>query len=70
MVVSKSELSRFVDQALSMESEDDYFALMSRYGVRRTSPEFWAYSDRLHDALLQQNPVQFGMLDFNRLENR
>jgi hypothetical protein len=38
--------------------------------VRRTNPGFWALSDEVHLAMRERNPVGFGLLDYNRLENR
>jgi len=53
-----------------LSSESDYQSLMNNFGIRRTNPLFWSFSDRLHDFYQQTQPVDFGLLDFNRLENR
>ncbi|MGH6624018.1 MAG: fatty acid cis/trans isomerase, partial [Burkholderiaceae bacterium] len=54
----------------SMSSEDDYRKLADRYAVRRTNPRFWATSDELIDAYATWAPVEAGIFDYSRLENR
>jgi hypothetical protein len=70
MVVDESELTAFVDSISSLQTEADYSTLLDNYGIRRTNPEFWATSDMIHAAYWWQNPLQPGMFDYNRLENR
>jgi tetratricopeptide (TPR) repeat protein len=38
--------------------------------VRRTSPDFWTFSDELQKAYLESQPLEAGVLDYNRFENR
>jgi hypothetical protein len=53
-----------------LASEADYRKLADRFAVRRTSPQFWAASDALHDAYLKSAPLEAGLFDYNRLQNR
>ena len=69
-VVDESELAAFVDAISTLQTEDDYAVLLDAYGVRRTNPDFWSNSDTFHSAYQQLNPLEFGVLDYNRLENR
>lgn len=69
-LVESAELGRFVDAIARLGSEDDYAALATAYGIRRTSPRFWAHSDALHAAWRRSNPREAGLLDYNRVENR
>ncbi len=64
------ELETFATALASLETEDDYRALMSAYGVRRNDPAFWAFSDWVHDYNQQAQPIAAGILDYNRLQNR
>ncbi|UPW17837.1 fatty acid cis/trans isomerase [Agarivorans sp. TSD2052] len=68
--VQKSELKQLQQQLVQVSSEESYQAFMKRYGIRRTNQEFWPYSDRLHKAYLQAEPLDSGILDYSRLENR
>ena len=45
-------------------------ALCARFCVRRTAPGFWAFSDRMHEAHARAQPVEGGLFDLNRLEDR
>lgn len=65
-----ASMGAFVDQVAGMRSEADYSALLDNFGVRRTHPGFWAFSDALQHYYRQQEPVTSGVLDYNRFENR
>jgi len=70
MQVSAANIDAWVSILLAMQSSDDYKAMMSLYGVRRSNPNFWDFSDRIHTYINKQNAIQAGYLDYNRLENR
>jgi hypothetical protein len=53
-----------------LASEADYTALADRFAIRRTSAEFWAASDAMHEAQARAAPLEAGLFDYNRLENR
>ena len=65
-----TELTEFANRIAALESEQDYRALLDRFGVRRSAGGFWDFSDWVmaRHALLE--PVDAGLLDYNRLENR
>ncbi len=69
-VVAESELTAFVNAISNLQTEADYSRLLDAYGIRRTNPEFWSNSDTFHLAYRQQYPLESGVLDYNRLENR
>ena len=69
-VVDESELATFIDSISALATEDDYVRLLDAYGIRRTNPEFWINSDIFHLAYQRLYPLEFGVLDYNRLENR
>jgi hypothetical protein len=68
--VEEAQLPELTRRIATLSGEADYGELMDRFGVRRTSPGFWALSDEAHLAMREQDRVGFGMLDYNRLENR
>jgi len=47
-----------------------YEALLDNYAIRRTDPRFWRLSDEVHELSYAESPVEFGRLDYGRLENR
>jgi hypothetical protein len=63
-------LKDFVSAVEGLSSEEDYQALLSRFGVRRSDPDFWKHSDYLRTAYQNASPIEAGLLDYNRLENR
>lgn len=68
--ISTAQIPAFIQAIETLASEQDYYQLMSSYGIRRTNKEFWSYSDRLHDYYKKTAGVEYGLLDYNRLENR
>ena len=64
------QLPAFVKAVADMRSVDDYSRLMDRFGIRRTDRKFWAQSDMIHAAYKSLSPVEAGLFDFNRYENR
>ena len=45
--VEEEKLEDFVSAVEALSSEEDYQALLSHFGVRRSDPDFWKYSDAL-----------------------
>ena len=68
--VEAARLAEFVDAVARLGSEADYTALMQAYGIRRTDARFWAHSDALHLAWRRAAPLEAGLFDYNRFENR
>jgi hypothetical protein len=68
--VAKAELEDFVSAVEGLGSEEDYQALLSRFGVRRSDPDFWKHSDAIQAAYQNASPIEAGLFDYNRLENR
>ena len=68
--VKEADLAKLVAQAQQISSEQDYARLLDNFGIRRSNPNFWAFSDKLNQQFMQNHPVDSGWLDYNRLENR
>jgi len=64
------QAKEFVEDITLLSSESDYRRLGDRFAVRRSSPRFWAFSDNLHRTAKELAPIEGGLFDFNRLENR
>lgn len=68
--VKEDEVSQLYQLLSSMKNQEDYTKLLDRFAIRRSSPEFWPFSDLIHQWYKQDQPVEFGLLDYNRFENR
>jgi hypothetical protein len=68
--IREEQLPAFVAAIEKLNTADDYAKFVDEYGVRRNSPNFWAYSDWLHEKLYDQSRIEAGVLDYNRYENR
>ena len=67
--VADSGVSQFVDDLAGIDNREDFGRFVDTYGVRRTSPSFWAMSDWFNDRLAERRPIEAGVLDLNRYEN-
>jgi hypothetical protein len=68
--ITEQQQSAFVAQLKQVSTAEEYSALLKAFAIRRTHPEFWQVSDKLHETYQQQSPINYGLLDYNRLENR
>ena len=68
--VEQAALPEFTAAVAGLTSEADYRKLAERFAVRRTNQDFWRHSDVVHDAYRRIDPIDSGLLDYNRLENR
>jgi len=68
--VQANQLPAFTAAVRGLRSEADYAALRQRFGVRRNNPGFWALSDEVHERYARSRPLEAGVLDYNRLEDR
>lgn len=68
--VESKQLASFVKAVSGLKSTADYSRLMQRFGIRRTHADFWQHSDALHAFYKKAEPLEYGILDYNRLENR
>ena len=68
--LNEQDLGKFVSDIESMRDEQDYARLVSRYGVRRNASWFWRLSDKFHTRYQDHYPIEAGLFDLNRYENR
>lgn len=68
--VKASELPAMTAAVGQLRSEADYAAFARRWAVRRTNPDFWAFSDAVIDRYQKDQSLEAGILDYNRFENR
>jgi hypothetical protein len=68
--LDEQDIDDFVSSMSTLGSEEDYSQLLDKYGVRRTNPNFWQQGDAFHSAYKARAPVEYGLFDYNRLDNR
>jgi hypothetical protein len=68
--VPRARLAAFVDAVAGVATEADYAAVQVEFGIRRTDPRLWPTSDALHELFSAERPIEAGVLDLSRLENR
>jgi hypothetical protein len=68
-VLNIKDATAFIADMLKVDSEESYLDWISMYGTPRHglgSERFWANSDLLHNVFRQTDPLNSGVIDFNR----
>jgi hypothetical protein len=65
-----SRIDEFVERWLAIESRKDYEEFVARFSIRRTHPNFWAEADWFHAEYARLEPVESGLFDLIRYQNR
>jgi hypothetical protein len=68
--VHERDMQLFVNQFVNAQTSARFVQLLDQFSVRRTNPDFWKISDKLHQLHFASDPVAYGLFDYNRLENR
>ena len=68
--LQEKDIANFYQGLSTIKEDKDYVVLLDKYGVRRSDPNFWAFSDKLHKWYENDQPIESGLLDYNRFENR
>ena len=67
--VEASQIAAFTGALAAIRTEADFEAFAARYGVRRTSPRFWATVDWIHEDFRRRRPTEAGLFDLARYGN-
>ncbi|WP_405269580.1 fatty acid cis/trans isomerase [Congregibacter sp.] len=68
--ITQGQLPKFTKAILALESAEGYTALVDQFGVRRTAPWFWKLSDDFTEEYRRSQPIEAGLFDLNRYQNR
>ncbi len=68
--LSIHQLPQFIATVKKLNATAAYSDLTARFAVRRTNPQFWAHADCLYTAYGKEFPVEAGLFDLNRFENK
>ncbi|GLT17037.1 9-hexadecenoic acid cis-trans isomerase [Vibrio zhanjiangensis] len=66
----EKQIPLLVKMIAQVKTEQDYVKLLDKFAIRRSSANFWSFSDKIHQWYRKDQPVEFGLLDYNRFENR
>jgi hypothetical protein len=69
-VVELDDIEAFVEEYNALENRQHYEAFVARYGLRRTSEDFWEHADWFNQQYAREQPVLSGIYDLNRYQNR
>ena len=68
--VPAAELEEWHGQLVAVDDPAGLDALADRFGVRRTSPDFWSVMDWMTKDFAERRPTEAGLFDLGRYENR
>jgi hypothetical protein len=67
--VDVTQIETFTQTLAAVKTTSDFEAVVTRWGVRRTSPQLWPTVDWVHDDFRRRQPTQFGLFDLDRYDN-
>ena len=67
--VEQEQLPEFIEAIKNARTGKDQEAFYSRYGIRRSNPEIWQYSDWFNAQHKKYRNVEAGLFDLNRYHN-
>jgi hypothetical protein len=67
--VEKEQLPEFVEAIRNARTNEDKEAFYSKFGIRRTHPEIWQYSDWFNAQHKNYRDINAGLFDMNRYHN-
>jgi len=68
--VDAAGIDGFAAEFAAIADRDDYERFVARYGMRRTNPRFWETADWFQAEYRRLEPVEAGIFDLNRYNNR
>ncbi len=69
-VVELDDIEHFVGEYNAIENRQQYEIFVARYGLRRTSEDFWKHADWFNQQYAREQPILSGIFDLNRYQNR
>ena len=69
-VVELDDIEYFVKEYNAIENRQQYEEFVARYGLRRTSEDFWMHADWFNQQYAREQPILSGIFDLNRYQNR
>lgn len=69
-VVDLDDIESFVEEYNALSNRQEYEAFVARYGLRRTSDDFWKHADWFNEQYAKEKPRLSGIYDLNRYQNR
>lgn len=70
LIQDESQLPVFAAALRNLQNEADYHELKIKFAINRTRADFWQLSDEIYALYRKTEPIESGLLDYNRLENR
>ena len=69
-VIELNDIDDFVKEYNAIENRQQYEEFVARYGLRRTSEDFWKHADWFNQQYAREQPILSGIFDLNRYQNR
>lgn len=67
--IDAGEAAEFAEALIAVETPEDLTAVVERWGVRRSSPDFWAMIDSVTEYVRRTDPLKAATFDVNRYKN-
>lgn len=67
--INEAEVEQFAAQLIAADTQEKLTAIVERWGVRRSSPDFWQVVHSMTDYVRRTDPKSTAIFDVNRYKN-
>ena len=67
--INEDEIEEFASTLVDADTQEKFTAVVERWGIRRSSPDFWSVLNSVTAYMERTNPRKAGTLDINRYKN-
>ena len=67
--INEDEIEAFASTLIDADTQEKFTAVVERWGIRRSSPDFWPVLNSVTAYMERTNPRKAGTLDVNRYKN-
>jgi hypothetical protein len=67
--IDEDEIEEFASTLIDADTQEKFTAVVERWGIRRSSPDFWPVLNSVTAYTKRINPRKAGTFDINRYKN-
>jgi hypothetical protein len=67
--IDEKDVEEFAAQLTDADTKEKFTAVVERWGVRRSNPNFWQVANSITEYVRRKNPLEAAVFDVNRYKN-
>jgi hypothetical protein len=67
--IDEKDVEEFAAKLIDADTKEKFTAMVERWGVRRSNPDFWQVVHSITEYVRRKNPLEAAVFDVNRYKN-